>query len=82
MSHVHTPFDQVARDHGIDLLEAILMTWSNGGQISYNGMIGSIEPEPEEGDLFAFRCPSTGFEDFVPADSLCAVTVQSEGVCS
>lgn len=68
----HTPFTDIAKEHGMDLLEAIMTAQANGIPISYNGMIGNIEG-PDEGDLFAFVCPEAGFEDFVPADSLAMV---------
>jgi len=69
----HTPFTAIAKEHGIDLLEAIMTAQANGIAISYDGMIGTIEG-PDEGDLFAFVCPEAGFEDFVPAEALSLVS--------
>lgn len=73
-SIVHTPFTQLAAQQGIEVLEAVMTAYCNGLPISFNGMIGVIDGEPEEDDLFGFRCPDTGFEDFVPADSLALVS--------
>ncbi len=72
ITRTHTPFTDIAKEHGMDLLEAIMTAQANGSLISYDGMVGTIEG-PDEGDLFAFVCPEAGFEDFVPADSLAMV---------
>ncbi len=71
---VHTPFVQLAAQQDIELLAVIMTAHINGLPISFDGMIGVIDGEPEEGDLFGFRCPDTGFEDLVPADALALVS--------
>lgn len=69
---VHTPFTLIAAQNNVSLIEAVLRHRASGGAISYDGMIGFVEADSEDG-LFAFRCPKAKFEDFVPVHALCAV---------